>query len=212
MRMQWIYVKDFIYKMLKIFVTILKFFTHISIFRLPCFAVKLRSVNLSNNPCLGQQVLYELLDNATSNGHCALEHVDMSYCGITAPLHSDLLDSISSKLSSEMPLVKLRFSCRQLDSVDKNSLQQVWTGHWGDLGVTDFWKNQVCLSVRNSDQRWITFASWTFQTDGGDSVYWQPVQGWMGALLFIVLNEFISNVYTENHTDLLYINCTKYKH
>lgn len=123
------------------------------IVRLPCFAVKLRSVNLSNNPCLGQQVLYELLDNATSNGHCALEHVDMSHCGITAPLHSDLLDSISSKLSSEMPLVKLRFSCRQLDSVDKNSLQQVWTGHWGDLGVTDFWKNQVCLSVRNSDQR-----------------------------------------------------------
>ncbi|XP_029650533.2 tonsoku-like protein [Octopus sinensis] len=119
--------------------------------RLPYFATRLQTLDLSSNPQFEQPILLQLLQNASSNADCALEQIVMIDCGISSPLTSDFLDSLGNKLSATIPLVKLHFSCVKLDTVDQNSLKQVWCGHWGDLAVCSFHKGDIVqLSVRNN--------------------------------------------------------------
>ncbi|KAK3086523.1 hypothetical protein FSP39_019578 [Pinctada imbricata] len=105
---------------------------------------RLISLDLSCNPKLGNEALYQILVAAKNT---ELEEYVMESCGVISPLSSDLIDAIMEKLNDRCPLKNLCFTCVKLDKIDTESLQQVWRDHWGDLSVIKLTENSVKLTV-----------------------------------------------------------------
>lgn len=90
-----------------------------------------------------------LLETAISR-ESMLDSLLLDGCGISSPLTSDFLDSVSEKLSSGAALRYLSFTCHGLDKVDVDSMRQVWMDHWTHLGCADIRGETVRLSVQEN--------------------------------------------------------------
>ncbi|XP_060084011.1 tonsoku-like protein [Ylistrum balloti] len=106
----------------------------------------LRVLRLSGNPKLTNSVVRRILEKSVQDD-TILDKLNVEGCGLKSPLDTSFLDAISDKLATPHPLRTLSLTCAGLDKVDIESLGQIWSGQWKDLGKIDITDSLVKLWV-----------------------------------------------------------------
>lgn len=96
----------------------------------------LQHLSLSTNQKIRNSDISRLLDT-TCRFDGALEKLTVIGSGITSPLNTDFIDSVSSKVHHEHSLNELKFSCTGLNKIDIDILKQVWQDRWGEHSKCD---------------------------------------------------------------------------
>ncbi|GFN80016.1 NF-kappa-b inhibitor-like protein 2 [Plakobranchus ocellatus] len=89
----------------------------------------LTSLSLSQNRNVTNKSLQKLLA-LTTGGASRLESLTARGCSLTSPLGMELFESLTGKMSSKVPLVKLVFSCKGLKQDEANRMKAIWVEKW----------------------------------------------------------------------------------
>ncbi|XP_078608465.1 tonsoku-like protein [Branchiostoma floridae x Branchiostoma japonicum] len=102
----------------------------------------LQSLQVSTNCKLGNQTLQTILETVQSG--VPLQELDMSGCGLTAPLSNTTLDLLEQ---ATVGLRKLRLCGNNLKKGDKDQVVDLWRMKWGGKAVEHVERSSCMLGV-----------------------------------------------------------------
>ncbi|XP_078688374.1 tonsoku-like protein [Branchiostoma floridae x Branchiostoma belcheri] len=102
----------------------------------------LQSLHVSTNCKLGNQTLQSVLETVQSG--VPLQELDMSGCGLTAPLNNTTLELLQHNTEG---LRKLRLCGNNLKKGDKDQIVDLWHMKWGGKALVHVEKNSCMLGV-----------------------------------------------------------------
>ncbi len=111
----------------------------------------LRCLDLNGNAKLYQADVTEIVTAVSKSTDSCIENVNVSSCGMVAPLNIDLLDAIQDKLNQRIPFRHLVLSCKGLSEKDVVSLQEIWRTKWAESAECHVYAETVTLSVKHSE-------------------------------------------------------------
>ncbi len=110
----------------------------------------LRHLDLNGNIKLYQADITDIVTAVSKSTESCIESLNVSSCGMVAPLNADLFDAVEAKLNQRVPLRHLMLGCKGLGDMDVQRLQEIWRVSWADNAECEVNTDIVTLSVKHS--------------------------------------------------------------